>query len=199
MLVDLNLKEKKVLVLIKDPLESKRREKQAKEAGGLVRFGNKFNESKKSIHAFSPFLTMISTGDRLLDRKIAGDARRNGSLVYVVDLPELNDLNMPAVAKLGDVRVGIYTGGKSPAMASLLRKKIEREITKEEILQVRLHGEIRSAIKSKFKDFESRKKVIYELLNDPKIKKLLKYGKYIEAKRLALSKIEGLSNHGNSI
>ncbi len=192
MLVDLNLKEKKVLVLIKDPAEAKRRMAQAREAGGVVRVGTRYDgsSSKKLIRSFSPFLTMISTGDRSLDRKIAGEARSSGSLVYVVDFPELNDLNMPAVAKLGDVRVGIYTGGKSPAMASLLRRRIEEEITKEDVLQVRLHGEIRANIKSKFKDFEPRKSAIYDLLADWKIKKLLKQGRYAEAKRVALSKID---------
>ena len=190
MLVDLNLKGRKVLVLIKDPSEAKRRSAQAREAGAVVRLGAKYG-GPKLIRSFSPFLTMISTGDRSLDRKIADEARRSGSLVYVVDFPELNDLNMPAVAKLGDVRVGIYTGGKSPAMASLLRRRIEEEITKEDILQVRLHGEIRSRIKSRFKDYESRKGAIYDLLNDPKIKKLLSRGKYGEAKAAALSRIDG--------
>lgn len=188
MLVDLNLKGQNVLVIIGDIEEARRRMGQAREAGAKVkRVKEKY---KEAISAFHPFLTMISTGERSLDRKLADYARKRNSLVYVVDFPELNDLNMPAVAKLGDIRVAISTGGNSPAMASILRKRIEKNITREDILQVRLHGKIRGRIKGKFKDHEARKKAVYALLEDKKIKKLLSSSRVGSAHSLALKKID---------
>src|SRR5205823_5744408 len=68
-----------------------------------------------------PLVVFVSTGAENLDKRAASVARSAGSLVCVVDRPELNDLNMPAVAKLGDVRVAVSTQGMSPAMASILR------------------------------------------------------------------------------
>ena len=203
MLVDLNLKGRKTLVIISDELEAKKRARQALEAGSIVRiFRSKSSDEikksgaeifledlKNSINDFHPYLTMISTGNHTLDRKIARLARENGSLVYVVDSPGLNDLNMPAVAKLGDIRIAISTGGKSPAMASILRKRIEKNIRMEDILQVRLQGEIRRRIKKSNLDKSARKKLIYALINDKRIKKLLKEENYGVALSLALKKI----------
>ncbi|MGH2638141.1 MAG: precorrin-2 dehydrogenase/sirohydrochlorin ferrochelatase family protein, partial [Rhabdochlamydiaceae bacterium] len=142
---------------------------------------------KQTISNFHPFLTMISTGSHSLDAEIASLARKSNSLVYVVDFPKLNDLNMPAVAKLGDVRVAISTRGNSPAMASILRKRIERNIREEDILQVKMQGLLRAKIKRSIRDPAARKKIIYRLLKDKSVRILLKQGKFEDATRLALN------------
>ncbi len=153
-----------------------------------------FRESADYLEFFrasSPYLVVVSTGDSNLDKKIVDIARSNGALVYVVDRPGFNDFNMPAVAKIGkEIRVAISTGGSSPAMASILRKRIERLIGPEDILQVEFQRKIKGAIRRSLSDSASRKKVIYELLRNKKIAKLLKEARMDEARDYALNKIQ---------
>ncbi|MDG6905394.1 MAG: hypothetical protein JRN20_06400 [Nitrososphaerota archaeon] len=147
--------------------------------------------TEKIILSFIPFLTLISTGEHYLDKRIAGIAKQSGSLVYVVDSPKLNDLNMPAVAKLGeDVRVAISTGGKSPAMARMLRRRIEKIIGRDDLLQVKLQGHLRKEIRRSERDPVKRKRMIYQLLRDKTIKSLLRQDRFEDATRIGLERIK---------
>ena len=133
-----------------------------------------------------PNVVMVSTADPKLDRKLAHAARSLGALVCVVERPELNDFNMPASAKIGDISVAISTGGMSPAMASMLRRRIERTITKEDVLQVRLQHEIRRIAKDMLGDPASRKRLLYKIIHNRKIADLLRRNSFEEAKAHAL-------------
>jgi len=150
--------------------------------GGLARW-------KQALRDKRPFLTIISTGEPSLDGEIAQDARDISKLVYVVDRPHLNDLNMTGVAKLGDIRVAVSTGGLSPAMAGVLRRKIESLIEPEDILQVKLQGEVKPVLKNSIADPVRRKKVVYKLIRDRGISSMLQSSKYEDARRRALSLI----------
>ncbi|MDA4118482.1 MAG: bifunctional precorrin-2 dehydrogenase/sirohydrochlorin ferrochelatase [Thaumarchaeota archaeon] len=140
------------------------------------------------IREREPRVIFISTGDADLDEEISVAARSAGTrnaIVCVVDDPRLNDFNMPAIAKLGDVRVAVSTEGKSPAMAGILRRRIEKLITPEDLSHVRLQGHIREASKKRLKDARARKEFVYKVINSKKIGALLRKGKYSEAERLA--------------
>lgn len=217
MLVDLQLSKRKILVVILDPGELSTRLNQLVDARcSAVQIITSKNRSKslilddkssqiikvdhhrkvleitrQSVLSFKPFLTLISTGVRSLDKKVAGIAKDAGSLVYVVDAPKLNDLNMPAVARLGeDVRVAISTGGKSPAIASILRKRIERIIRKEDILQVKLQGRLRKEIRRSEANPVRRKEMIYQLLRDKTIRNYLRDDRFDEAAMIGLQRIK---------
>ena len=145
------------------------------------------------LQQMHPFMVVVSTGKLSEDEKIATFARDLANLVYVVDRPDLNDINMAGIAKLGDVRVAISTGGLSPAMAGILRRKIESIITHEDILLVKLQGEVRKAMKNTVTDPEARKRLVYKLIRDKKIISLLRSKKYDQAKIRAL---ELIRKHG---
>ena len=59
-------------------------------------------------------------------------------MVYSVDNPALSDFILPAVAQVGDVKIAVSTSGKSPAMAKVLRERIEKMITPEDLLEIQL-------------------------------------------------------------
>src|SRR5579871_2712380 len=80
------------------------------------------NRWKSVLQKIRPFVVVVSTGKQSSDEEIATYARGVSNLVYVVDRPKLNDINMTGVAKLGDVRIAVSTRGLSPAMAGILRK-----------------------------------------------------------------------------
>ena len=139
----------------------------------------------KAVEELRPRAVFVSTGDGRLDEQAAEVARGAGALVCVTDTPRLNDFNMPAIAKVGDIRVGISTGGRSPAMAGILRRRVEELIDREDVLQVKLQGELRQASKAHLRTPESRKKFVYEVINDKQVGLLLRRGEYERAKRLA--------------
>jgi precorrin-2 dehydrogenase/sirohydrochlorin ferrochelatase len=135
-----------------------------------------------------PSVVFISTGRPELDEELSSAIRGVGgmtSLVCVVDEPRLNDFNMPAIARVGDIRVGVSTGGKSPAMAGVLRRKLERAIAPEDVLQVKLQGQMRKASRRRLKSAASRRDFAYKLIRDKRISALLKENDYGGARKLA--------------
>ena len=99
----------------------------------------------------------------------------------MIDRPHLNDFDMPAIAKIEDVRVAISTGGSSPAMASIIRQKIEKMnctgqckcITHQDLLQIKLQSQIRKLTRDLIEGFDSRKEILYTIIHNEKIKFLL--------------------------
>jgi siroheme synthase-like protein len=140
---------------------------------------------RRALEELRPRVVFLSTGDDALDERLAEVARDAGALVCVRDRPRLNDFNMPAIAKVGRVRVGISTGGRSPAMASVLRKRVEELIRPEDVLQVKLQEELRRTSRDYLRTPESRKRFVYRVIGDKEIGALLKRGEYARAKRRA--------------
>ena len=138
----------------------------------------------------NPSLVVVSTEKEALDRKIAALSRSMGAIVYVVDRPHLSDLSMVALARIGDVRVGISTGGLSPAMSAQLRRRVESLITFKDVQQVRLQGEIRGLIKRSISNPTMRRSVIHRLMRDARIASLLETDKFEEARRHALNLLD---------
>jgi precorrin-2 dehydrogenase / sirohydrochlorin ferrochelatase len=126
------------------------------------------------VRELRPKVLFICTGEPMLDEDLAALGRSLGILVCVVDSPQLNDFNMPALAKVGTLRIAISTGGKSPAMAKMLRKRVEKMIRPEDLLQVELQESIRGRIGSSVEGHTARKKLVYEVIRDAEVTRLLK-------------------------
>ena len=121
-----------------------------------------------------------------LNLALVRHAKTAGCLVYCADNPEASDFMFPAVAKIGDVKIAVFTSGKSPAMARLLRHRIEKIVTDADLLQIDLQAHIRPVLKQRFSDQRLRKLVLSDILEDNQIKRLLAKGKLEDAKRFAL-------------
>jgi len=63
--------------------------------------------------------------DETTSRDLAAAARRAGVLVNVEDAPKLCDFHVPAQIRRGDLLFTISTGGRSPALARVLRERVE--------------------------------------------------------------------------
>jgi precorrin-2 dehydrogenase / sirohydrochlorin ferrochelatase len=131
-------------------------------------------DAEALLREIRPKVLFISTGEPQLDEDLASLGRSLGILVCVVDNPQINDFNMPALAKVGTLRIAISTGGKSPAMAKMLRKRIEKMIRPEDLLQVELQESIRGLIGSSVEGHTGRKKLVYEVIRDGEVSRLLK-------------------------
>lgn len=136
-------------------------------------------------------IIVAATNDRRLNERIASRARELKAWVCAVDDPLNSDLCSPATANIGGIQIAIYTGGKSPAMAGILRRKIEKVISQEDVLQVELQGYARGIVKARIPDKELRKKVLHRIVRDKNVKSMLKRGLFEEAKILAKKIIEG--------
>ncbi len=137
-----------------------------------------------------PNILLAATNDSKLNLELVKAAKAFGCMVYAVDNPALSDFILPAVAKVGDVKIAVSTGGKSPAMARVLRKRIEEMITVQDLLEIDLQDELRRMLKERVSDSNVRRKLLYEILNNEDIKEALVEGNFDMAQVLAIKFIE---------
>jgi precorrin-2 dehydrogenase / sirohydrochlorin ferrochelatase len=63
--------------------------------------------------------------------RLAREARRQGVLVNVEDVPALCDFHVPAIIRRGALLLTVSTGGKSPGLARMIREWLERKLGSE--------------------------------------------------------------------
>lgn len=95
--------------------------------------------------------------------KLARQARAQGILVNVEDVPSLCDFHVPAIVRRGDLLLTVSTGGRSPGLARLIREWLERRLGLEwsgrlqEISGARDHwrkqGETLASVATRTRDF----------------------------------------------
>ncbi len=144
---------------------------------------------------YKPFLVMATTDDRKLNRKIVDYAKKMGCMAYAADDPEVSDFAHPSVINIEDtVQIAISTGGRSPAMARKMKLQAEKVfkkiVNKDDIYQIKLQGIARKAAKDKISTPKERKKFLYTVLNDKRIKQLIKDDKPKKAQKRAMLMLE---------
>jgi precorrin-2 dehydrogenase/sirohydrochlorin ferrochelatase len=92
------------------------------------------------------FLTIAATDDRAVNELVFQEATRNCIPVNVVDDPGHSSFIVPSLVKKRDLVVAISTSGKSPALARMLRQKLEKEIGPEYDRFLRLLGAVRKKL-----------------------------------------------------
>jgi precorrin-2 dehydrogenase/sirohydrochlorin ferrochelatase len=137
-----------------------------------------------------PDVLLAVTNDPKLNFELVKAAKSACCMVYSVDNPALSDFILPAVAKIGEVKIAVSTSGKSPAMARVLRQRIEKLVTPEDLLEIELQYYVRGILKEKVSDSKVRIKMLYEILNNDNIKQVLREGKLCEAQEMALKLLE---------
>ncbi len=156
----------------------------------LIKTDIKDGESFINYLSSKPDVLVATTDDRNLNIQLAKYAKEAGCMVYVVDNPSVSDFIFPALVKIGEVKIAISTNGRSPLMARVLRKRIEKIITQEDLLQIKLQNYAREILKQRILDQRIRKKFLYKILKDDRIKKLLKDGRFDEAQGVAMKILE---------
>ena len=156
---------------------------------GRIKFKKMKLKNANFLTNYKPYLVMATTTDRELNRKIVEKARKMKSYVYASDDPEVSDFAHPSVINVANtVQIAISTGGSSPAMARKIKLKAEsyfkKNISNEEILQIRLQKFARVEAKLIIKTQLERKKFLYRILNDKHVKELLKDEKYKQAQTI---------------
>ncbi|PYO01070.1 MAG: siroheme synthase [Candidatus Rokuibacteriota bacterium] len=88
-------------------------------------------------------LVLAATNDRGVNARVAADARRRRVWVNAADDPEHCDFLLPSVLRRGSLLVSVTTGGRSPALARVVREDLERVFGSDYALLTDLAGEVR--------------------------------------------------------
>ena len=150
---------------------------------GKIKFKKTKLKDALFLSKYKPYLVMATTSDRMLNRKIVEKAKKMKSYAYASDDPEISDFAHPSVINIADtIQVAISTGGSSPAMARKIKLKAEpffkKNISNEDIYQIKLQKFARFEAKQVLSTQLDRKKFLYAVMNDKRVKGLLKEGKY---------------------
>lgn len=135
-------------------------------------------------------LVIAATDDEQMNQMLAEKARLAKIPICVVDNPKICDFYFPATADFGNLKIAVSTGGRSPAMASTLRRRLEKAITNEDILQVELQNYARNLMRAEDMNIQLRKKILYGIIKNRKVSSLLRRGRLEEAERIVGEIIE---------
>jgi precorrin-2 dehydrogenase/sirohydrochlorin ferrochelatase len=96
--------------------------------GGLAREGRirHLNREYEPGDMTDAALVYAATDDLELHRRLYSEARKRGVPINVADVPELCTFIVPAVLTRGALQIAVSTDGASPAMASRIRRRLER-------------------------------------------------------------------------
>jgi siroheme synthase-like protein len=106
-----------------------------------------------------------TTSDRGVNRKIAQDCRNRGIPVNIADDRELCTFVFPALVKKGALTIGITTNGRSPAVSSYLRRRLEEELPENMEEIVERMGTLRSVLPRYISRQSERKKAYREIFS----------------------------------
>jgi len=96
--------------------------------------------------------------DPELDQQLHALAKETGTLVNVADSPKLCDFIMPAVVDRSPLVIGISSSGASPAIARMLKARLESMIPAGYGRLVSMLGSFREQVMQRLKDARSRRR-----------------------------------------
>ncbi len=153
----------KLCVVVGGGRVAERKVRSLLKAGGLVKvIGpdltkslSRLKMSKKIVHhprSFASgdlrgaFLSIAATDDRTINEQVFRQAYRLKIPVNVVDDPTHSSFIVPSVVEQGELLLAISTSGQSPALAKVLRQRLQKEIGPEYSFFLKLLGAIRKKI-----------------------------------------------------
>ena len=128
----------------------------------------------------SAFMVICATDQNEINHQVWQEASANRQLVNVVDDTPRCNFIAPAILRKGDLNIAISTGGKAPALAVRLKERLQKEIGPQYERFLELSGQLREPLARHIPDFETRKKLWYELV-DSDVLELLSQGNEIAA------------------
>ena len=117
------------------------------------------------------FLVIAATSDSEINRKIISMAKTAGILVN--DTEGADEVIIPSFIERGGLQISVSSGGESPAVTKYARMKIESAIGDDFEKMIDLQTEIREYLKTVEPDQKKRQEILWEIMNDAEIWKLL--------------------------
>ena len=120
------------------------------ELQGLVASGRAAHVTEAAGVFDDAALTFIGTGDDALDLELAHAARAAGTVVNVIDRPELCDAFTPSIVDRDPVVVAIGTEGAAPVLGRAIKTEVETMLSPRLGSFVALAGRLRGAVADRF-------------------------------------------------
>lgn len=156
-----------------------------------IKFKKQKIKNSRVLSTYKPYMIITTTNDKKLNQKIIKDAKNKKIIAYSSDNPELSDFaNLAIIDFENTIKIGIFTGGKSPAMSKKLKleseKIFKKIITKEDIGQIKIQKIARELAKTVIPAQNERKACLNSIINDKGIKQLIKDGQLKRAENKAI-------------
>ena len=212
MLVDLNLNNKKVIVIGGGTEGTRKVRGLVGQNSKIIVLSPRLNRYLRDLESRGEVMTMISkvrdvdildnfgdiflviaaTDDKELNRRLVEKGRSMGAFVYAVDDPAVSDFSYASIINIEDVmQIAVSTYGRSPIMARRIRIRAERVIRrlikKTDIEMAKLQEFARNAARSKIDTVTSRKEFLYSVEGNSDIQLMLKENKIEEARVATLN------------
>ena len=137
------------------------------------------------------FLAVASSDDAAARAAIAREARARRVLVNVIDDIPRCDWAAPAVVRRGDLVLAIGTGGVSPAVARLVRERLQAEFGAEWAEVLRVVGDVRRETLPSLPDLAERGRRWRHALDLDEAARLIREGRGPELRELLLERLLG--------
>ena len=94
-------------------------------------------------------IVFAATDDHNVNAAVAADSRRRRIWVNAADDPDHCDFILPSVLRRGSLLVSVTTGGRSPALARIVREELERLLGSDFALLTELAGDVRRELRTR--------------------------------------------------
>ncbi|MFZ2448778.1 MAG: bifunctional precorrin-2 dehydrogenase/sirohydrochlorin ferrochelatase [Syntrophobacteraceae bacterium] len=128
-------------------------------AGGIILAGTEYGKA----HLQGAVLVFAATSDAELNRAVSEDARGLGTWCNMATDPELGSFIVPSLVQRGPLAIAVSTAGLSPAIARVLRIRLEGQFGAEWEFFILLLGELRKFLKSRGIEEKDSRRVFSEL------------------------------------
>lgn len=119
----------------------------------------------KEDYIKNSYIVVASTDDKDLNEQIGLYCKEKNILCNVVDNPGLSSYIVPSIVKRGDLVISVSTNGKSPSLASKIKKDIEKQYSDDYEEYLNLLGNIRSKIIDKYENNDEKRYLLNNLIN----------------------------------
>jgi len=148
-------------------------------------------ENIKFISELKPSLIITTTDDKKINQKIINYAKKKKIIAYSSDNPEDSDFSNAAIIDFEKmIQIAIFTGGQSPVMSKKIKLKAEnvlkKVISKEDIIQIKIQKISRKLAKEIIPTQLERKECLKSIMNDNHIDQLIKDGQIKKAEKRAI-------------
>ncbi len=111
------------------------------------------------------FLVFAATDNEQIQARICDEAEAGGYLLNIVDSPSCCSFQVPASLRRGDLIVSVSTGGKSPAIASMVRTQLEKEFGSEYGVLLDIVNQVRLQVLEEDMSTQDKKNLFQNLLH----------------------------------
>jgi len=156
----------------------------------LVQHGGIWQQSRYSASDLQgKKLVVAATPDQQTNRQVYEDASAQGLPVNVVDAPQLCTFIFPSIVDRSPLTIAISSGGNSPVLARLLRRRIEAMVPGAYGKLAEFAGRMRAAVKAAIPG-ETPRRLFWEQAVEGTIGELVLAGREDQAETRLLKQIE---------